>query len=218
MWSLGCTLFEAATGTTLFGGLDSVAVAASDDGDESSEPSGGDGTNLWRRRGGGSGGGREEGRVGAAPQRVAGALAVDAAHLALMRSLLGPFPSHLLERAGPAAAAPFFDARGELRAGAAGRRGLEERLRDGGGLTRHEVRGALGLVWAGGCCVGRWAAADYDRACNLPTETQTSFYATHTPGCFTGFLPLSSFAAGPRRQADCQAGVGAPLAERTGVI
>lgn len=148
MWQLGCCLYEAATGTILFGGLEEAAAAAvaalpsgggaSSSDDESS--SGG----WWRQRGGSgeAGGGGES----AADRRRRRRLerASDAAHLALMRRLLGPPPARLLARSPHVP--QFYDARGELAGGFGwGRRRLEQQLADAGGLDTEEV--SVRLRW-----------------------------------------------------------------------
>ncbi|GBF99439.1 hypothetical protein Rsub_11925 [Raphidocelis subcapitata] len=122
MWALGCTLFEAATGTVLFGGIEDAATTlGSDAAGEGSSSSGGGGglRRLW-----------EQSRESSA--RAPSDLAVDAAHLALVRALVGPAPRRVLDRS--PLAATFYDSRGELRLQLPSRRALAQRLVDSGSL------------------------------------------------------------------------------------
>jgi hypothetical protein len=139
IWSLGATLYEVATGTILFGGLDqaaaAAAVAAAAEVDETSALADSDGeegsaalVSPWRWR---SYGGSSIQRRQRVEHRA------DAAHLALMRRLLGPPPLHMLERS-PIASA-FYDQRGELLQPVPGRRTLEQRLAESGTLDRQQV-------------------------------------------------------------------------------
>ena len=158
VWSLGCTLFEAATGTVLFGGLEQAAAAlvadepSSGSGDEAA---GASGAAAWRWRG----------AAAAAAERRQQRLErrLDAAHLALARRLLGPAPLGVLERS--RVAAGFYDARGEPLLPLPGRAPLEQRLQESGALDRQQVMGAThaasGVAWA----TGSWAVATGKTAC-----------------------------------------------------
>ncbi|KAI8463024.1 MAG: kinase-like domain-containing protein [Monoraphidium minutum] len=133
VWSLGCTLFEAATGTILFGGIEqaAAAAAAADEREGAAARGGSPGTPGWQWRG--SGGGSSQVRRERAEQ------AGDAAHLALVRRLLGPPPLSMLERS--PAASRFYDSRGELLRPLPGRRTLEQLLAECGDLNAQQAGG-----------------------------------------------------------------------------
>jgi serine/threonine protein kinase len=137
VWSLGCALYEAATGTILFGGIEPAAAALS-----AARGDGGGGSSS------GGGGAQWRGAAAAAEEeaaREAGERAADAVHLALIRGLLGPPPQALLARArhaqrggrgdgsnGGGSAAALFDSRGEVAEVYADRRPLGRRLAEDG--------------------------------------------------------------------------------------
>lgn len=141
IWSLGCTLYEAATGTILFGGLEEVATsvlaAGMLSGGEDSDEHAGEGP--WNRRP------HAAGAASALAHQQRLERMADEAHLALMRRLLGPPPLRMLERS--PVASLFFDERGELRhLVAPGRRPLDKCLGDTGTMDPQQVGHA--------CCAG----------------------------------------------------------------
>ena len=141
VWSLGCTLFEAATGTPLFKGIENAAAAAAARGlagplgshhpsEQDSSGAGDERVVPWQWRAEGDTGSRQRQRL---------EWLSDATHLAMMRRLLGPLPPSLLERS--PVASLFVDGRSELLLAPSGRRlGLEERLSSSGALGPPEVR------------------------------------------------------------------------------
>lgn len=190
VWSLGCTLFETATGTVLFGGLEQAAAAlAGADGGSSSSDGEAAGGAAWRWRGAaGSATARRRARLEALS---------DAAHLALVRRLLGPPPLGVLERS-PLARA-FYDDRGEPLRPLPGRKGLEQRLVEAGALDAAQV---TGCAWAGdlpvhvggpaALCVAAacMMLASGRASCRWPTSSQVTL-AKPWPDAAASSLPRS---------------------------
>jgi len=147
MWQLGCTLFEAATGTILFGGLEEAAeraaAQAAAGGSEPEQQGQGSSASWWRQRADSS----VSSTLHHHHQQQQQQRMVDAVHLALMRRLLGPLPFKVVERnrfsgssdGVDSAAERFFDAGGELRTLLPGRTPLAQRLMDGGNLDRTQA-------------------------------------------------------------------------------